>query len=138
MDRNWKPNTTVAAVIERDGLFLVVEEETIDGLRINQPAGHLEAGESLLAAVRRETLEETAHVFEPSCLVGVYRWTRPQGDITYLRFTFGGTQIQKRSGLQLDTGIVRALWLSADQLRDCIPRHRGPLVRSVPQGPGPL
>ncbi len=128
MNRIWKPNATVAAVIERDGRFLMVEEETAAGLRLNQPAGHLEAGESLIAAVRRETLEETAHDFEPSCIVGVYRWTRPQGDVTYLRFTFGGIEAHERAGLRLDAGIVRTLWLTADELRACPQRHRGPLV----------
>jgi 8-oxo-dGTP pyrophosphatase MutT (NUDIX family) len=77
-------------VIERDGRFLLVEEETDDGLRFNQPAGHLDEGESLLAACAREALEETAWNFAPTALVGVYQWPRPQGDITYLRFAFCG------------------------------------------------
>jgi len=124
----WKPNTTVAAVIERDGRFLMVEEQTVDGLRLNQPAGHLEEGESLLAAVERETLEETGHLFVPDCLVGIYRWTRPQGDITYLRFTFGGVRAVEQPGHTLDPAIVRALWLSAEELRACRERHRGPMV----------
>jgi 8-oxo-dGTP pyrophosphatase MutT (NUDIX family) len=119
---------TVAAVVERDGRFLVVEEQTDEGLRINQPAGHLEAGESLVEAVVRETLEETAHRFEPHCLVGVYQWPRPQGDVTYLRFAFGGAVGDAVSGARLDAGIVRALWLSAGELRGCVARHRSPLV----------
>ena len=88
--RIWKPNVTVAAVVERDGRFLVVEEETDDGLRFNQPAGHLDEGESLVQAAAREALEETAHQFRPEFLVGIYQWPRPAGDITYLRFAFGG------------------------------------------------
>jgi len=90
MDHIWKPNVTVAALMERDGKFLLVEEETADGVRFNQPAGHLDEGESLVAACAREAMEETAHVFEPTELVGVYQWPRPQQDITYLRFAFAG------------------------------------------------
>ncbi|THF55604.1 NUDIX hydrolase [Pseudothauera rhizosphaerae] len=128
MERNWKPNVTVAAVIERDGRFLVVEEETADGLRFNQPAGHLEEGESLLAASVREALEETAHHFVPEYLVGIYQWPRPQGDITYLRFAFGGRAAGEEAGRALDTGILRAVWLNLDELRTCRERHRSPLV----------
>ena len=99
MNRIWKPNVTVAALIEREGRFLLVEEETEDGLRFNQPAGHLDEGESLLAACAREALEETAWHFRPTALVGIYQWTRPQGDITYLRFAFSGEPgAQKRAG----------------------------------------
>ena len=98
----WKPNVTVAAVVERDGRFLVVEEETDDGLRFNQPAGHLEKGESLVAAAAREALEETAHRFRPEFLVGIYQWPKPGSDITYLRFAFGGsvesTKLRVRGG----------------------------------------
>ena len=86
MNTIWKPNTTVAAVIERDGKFLLVEEDTDDGVRLNQPAGHLDEGESLIAACTRETLEETAWHFVPEYLLGIYQWRRPQGDVTYLRF----------------------------------------------------
>src|ERR1017187_6838565 len=90
MERIWKPNVTVAALIERDGRFLVVEEETDAGLCFNQPAGHLDEGESLVQACAREALEETAWHFVPTALVGMYQWPRPQGDITYLRFAFAG------------------------------------------------
>ena len=78
-DRPWKPNVTVAAMIERGGRFLLVEEETDDGIRLNQPAGHLDEGESLVDAVAREALEETAHRFMPEYLVGIYQWRRPDG-----------------------------------------------------------
>lgn len=128
MNRSWKPNVTVAAIIERGGRFLVVEEETADGLRFNQPAGHLEEGESLVAAATREVLEETAYRFVPECLVGVYQWPVPDGDITYLRFAFGGPVLGESTGAKLDDGIVRAVWLTPDELRDCTPRHRSPLV----------
>ncbi|MCK9260492.1 MAG: NUDIX hydrolase [Azoarcus sp.] len=128
MDRSWKPNVTVAALIERDGRFLMVEEETEDGLRFNQPAGHLEEGESLVQAAIRETLEETAHRFVPEYLVGVYQWPRPQGDITYLRFAFGGQVGEEVPGLKLDDGIVRAVWMSPAEIRETAERHRSPLI----------
>lgn len=128
MNRAWKPNVTVAAVVERDGRFLVVEEETAAGLRLNQPAGHLEEGESLAAATVRETLEETAYRVTPEFLVGIYQWPLPHGEITYLRFAFGVTAHGEASGAKLDEGIVRALWMTADELRACPQRHRSPLV----------
>jgi 8-oxo-dGTP pyrophosphatase MutT (NUDIX family) len=128
MDRIWKPNATVAAVIERDGRFLLVEEETSDGLRLNQPAGHLDPGESLVEAAVRETLEETAHNFAPRALVGIYQWPRPEGDLTYLRFAFSGEVSGHQPGRALDAGIVRALWLSTEEIRASTARHRSPLV----------
>ena len=128
MTREWKPNVTVAAVIEQDGRFLIVEEHTADGLRFNQPAGHLEQGESLADAAARETLEESGYHFVPTGLVGIYQWPRPQGDVTYLRFAFSGAVEGHDPQRVLDDGIVRALWLSRDELRDCRPRHRSPLV----------
>ena len=97
-------------------------------MRFNQPAGHLEEGESLVAAATREVLEETAYRFAPECLVGVYQWPVPDGDITYLRFAFGGPVRGESTGAKLDDGIVRAVWLTPDELRDCTPRHRSPLV----------
>lgn len=126
--RSWKPNVTVAAVVERDGRFLLVEEETEDGLRFNQPAGHLERGESLLAAVAREALEETAHVFRPSFLVGIYQWPRPTGDVTYLRFAFGGELGGFDLERPLDVGIVRTVWMTLEELKVTRPRHRSPLI----------
>jgi 8-oxo-dGTP pyrophosphatase MutT (NUDIX family) len=128
MDRPWKPNVTVAALMERDGAFLLVEEETGDGLRLNQPAGHLDPGESLLEACAREALEETAFQFAPTALVGIYQWPRPQGDITYLRFAFAGQVGERVAGRALDTGIVRALWLTAAEIEASQASHRSPLV----------
>ena len=127
----WLPHVTVAAIVERDGRFLVVEEHTAAGLRLNQPAGHLEAGETLLAAVVRETLEETAHPFTPEALVGMYmtHFERPDSEgVTYLRFTYCGTGGEREATRALDPDIVRTLWMSADELRACPERHRTPLV----------
>lgn len=136
MSKDWKASVTVAAVIERGGRFLLVEEETPDGLRLNQPAGHLEPGESLVRAVIRETVEETAHSFEPRALLGCYiarapsagTLERPGGDITYVRFAFTGDLGALDTGRPLDTGIVRTVWMSADEIRACPERHRSPLL----------
>lgn len=133
-DRPWKPNVTVAALIERDGRFLLVEEETGDGVRLNQPAGHLDEGESLVAACAREVLEETAWQFTPEALVGVYQWPRPcqAGDpdaaVTYLRFAFAGRLGAHDPSRPLDAGIIRALWLTTEEVRATQDRHRSPLV----------
>lgn len=124
----WKPNVTVAAIIEKDGKFLLVEEETADGIMFNQPAGHLEEGETLLQGVTREVWEETAYRFNPTGLLGVYHWKHPKKDITYLRFAFVG-EIAGHAPLQpLDDGILRACWLSADEIRAVQDRHRSPQV----------
>jgi 8-oxo-dGTP pyrophosphatase MutT (NUDIX family) len=133
----WRPSATVAAVIEHQGKFLLVEEHTPGGLRLNNPAGHLDPGESPEQACVRETLEETAYAFTPEALVGVYlsrferapSATRPKGeDITYLRFAFCGSLGVLERGRRLDYGIVRTLWLSADEIRASQPLHRSPLV----------
>ncbi|TRZ91457.1 MAG: NUDIX hydrolase [Rhodocyclaceae bacterium] len=124
----WKPNVTVAAVIERDGRFLLVEEQTDDGIRYNQPAGHLDEGESLEAACRREMLEETAWHFQPRELVGVYQWRRAAGEITYLRFAYCGELGGHEAQRPLDEGILRALWLTPAELEELRDRHRSPLV----------
>jgi ADP-ribose pyrophosphatase YjhB (NUDIX family) len=128
MDRIWKPNVTVAAVIEQDGRFLLVEEETAEGIRFNQPAGHLDEGESLVHACTREALEETACDFTPTELVGIYQWPRPQGDITYLRFAFAGKVGARDTARQLDDGILRAVWMTLPEIEACADRHRSPLV----------
>ncbi|MBS3936429.1 MAG: NUDIX hydrolase [Sulfuritalea sp.] len=128
MERLWKPNVTVAALMERDGRFLLVEEETEAGIRFNQPAGHLDAGESLIEACVREALEETAHAFAPTELVGIYQWPRPQRDITYLRFAFAGEVGSRSTARKLDAGILRAVWMTVDEIEACRDRHRSPLV----------
>jgi 8-oxo-dGTP pyrophosphatase MutT (NUDIX family) len=127
----WAPSVTVAAVIMRGNRFLLVEEETSQGICINQPAGHLEPLESLEDAVIRETLEETAHDFTPTALVGMYmsRYlsSRTQSQVTYLRFTFCG-EVGKLHDQPLDTGILRTLWLTYDEIVACRDRHRSSFV----------
>lgn len=113
----WKPNTTVAAIVEQGGKFLLVEEETADGVRLNQPAGHLEDGETLLQAVVREANEETAYQFTPEALLGVYHWRHPSKEITYLRFAYIGTVAHHNPLQKLDDGIIRAIWMTVDEVR---------------------
>lgn len=128
----FRPSVTVAAIVEQRGRYLLVEEETPEGLRLNNPAGHLDAGESLLQAVVREALEETARAFTPVALVGVYmsRFRRPARgeDVTYVRFAICGEVGEPEPGRALDTGIVRTLWLTPEEIRACRARHRSPLV----------
>ena len=141
MTTRFKPSVTVAAVIAQHfgGIqkFLLVEELTRDGLKLNNPAGHLDPGESLIEACARETLEETAFHFKPLEIVGVYmsRFQRansaePSGqeDITYLRFAFCGELGEHVAGQALDDGIVRTVWLTADEIRACAQQHRSPLL----------
>jgi 8-oxo-dGTP pyrophosphatase MutT (NUDIX family) len=134
----WKPNVTVAAVVEHDGRFLLVEEETPDGIRLNQPAGHLDPGETPLDGAIREALEETARVFTPRALLGIYMARSASASsassaserepVTYLRFAFVGTVDEAEPGRALDHGILRTLWLTADEIRARMAEHRSPLV----------
>ena len=124
----WKPNVTVAAIVEQDGKFLLVEEYTSHGLLFNQPAGHLEANESLLAAVARETLEESAYEFEPRHLIGIYRWHASASDTTYLRFAFTGRILTHHPERALDEGIVRVVWMKPEEIRATQAHHRSPLI----------
>jgi 8-oxo-dGTP pyrophosphatase MutT (NUDIX family) len=138
MPTRWRPNVTVAAVVERNGRFLLVEEDTADGIRLNQPAGHLDPGESPAAGAVRETLEETARVFTPAALLGVYLHRSEAGRgrsggratpaVSYLRFAFTGSVGEADATRKLDHGIVRALWLTADELRARSAEHRSALV----------
>jgi 8-oxo-dGTP pyrophosphatase MutT (NUDIX family) len=124
---SWNPHVTVAAVIERNGRFLIVEEVSNGQLVYNQPAGHLDEGESLITAAVRETLEETAWSFTPDALVGIYRWRNPGSNNTYLRVCFTGQCTTHDPNQTLDEGIVRALWLSRAEL--CASgRLRSPMV----------
>jgi len=124
----WKPNVTVAAVVERGGRFLLVEEDTDRGRLFNQPAGHLEPGESLVEAVAREALEETAHSFKPTALLGVYQYYHAAENVTYLRFAFTGELMAQDPNRALDTGIVRVAWLTPEEIRSASGRMRSPLV----------
>jgi 8-oxo-dGTP pyrophosphatase MutT (NUDIX family) len=128
----WKPSVTVAAVIERDGRFLMIEEETREGLRINNPAGHLDPGETPAEGCAREALEETAWRFQPTALLGMYisrfRRATTGEDITYLRIAFTGELGEHVAGRALDHGIVRTLWMTPDELRANAHRLRSPLV----------
>src|SRR5450830_416442 len=122
MPRIWKPSVTVAAIVERDGLFLLIEDETSEGIKLNQPAGHLDPFESL---------EQAAYDFIPTALVGMYmsryQSLRTGEDVTYLRFTFCGTAGAEHDR-PLDEGIIRTLWMTRDELAACQERRRSPLV----------
>lgn len=121
------PHVTVAAVVENEGRFLMVRESIGGQQRYNQPAGHLEAGESLQQASIRETLEETAWRYQPEALIGVYRWIAPD-DTTFLRATFCGQAISKDASQPLDEGIEAAEWLYFEQIRSLGDALRSPLV----------
>jgi 8-oxo-dGTP pyrophosphatase MutT (NUDIX family) len=125
---DWHAHTTVATVVEKNGKFLVVEELKENGLVINQPAGHLEPGESLQDAARRETLEETGWTVELTGLLGATLYTSPDNGVTYHRTTFLATALHHDPKRPLDSGIERALWLSRDELRADSARMRSPLV----------
>ena len=131
MSHIWKPSVTVAAIIADGGRFLMIEEQTPDGIRINQPAGHLEPLESIEQAVIREALEETAHDFTPTALIGTYmsRYLSPKTgeEVTYLRFAFAGDLGQKHDR-PLDEGILRTVWMTVPELEASQARHRSPLV----------
>ena len=126
----WRPSVTVAGVIEHDGRFLLVEEMANGRKVLNQPAGHLDPDESLLAAVAREVLEETAHRFAPTALVGIYRWRYDkEEDVTFLRFAFRGRIEGVEEGRALDKEIIALVWLSPAELAARRAEHRSPLVQ---------
>ena len=118
----------MAAIVERDGSFLLVEEQTRDGLRFNQPAGHVEFGESLPAALARETLEESGYAIVPTALIGIYRWQMPATPTSYVRFAFAADVVGHDSAQPLDAGIVRAVWLTEAEIRASKALHRSPMV----------
>ncbi len=136
MQHRWKPSVTVAAIIQRHDAdatrYLLIEEHTSEGLRLNNPAGHLEPGESPQQGVEREALEETARHFTPEHLVGMYlsRFKRPTTgeEVTYLRLAYEGQAGEPEPGRPLDDGVVRTLWMTLDEVRASRDRHRSAMV----------
>ncbi len=124
----WKPDVTVAAIVENDGRFLMVEEHVGNRLVINQPAGHLEVNESFTAAVIRETLEETAWTFQPEAVIGIYLWQHPERSVSFLRVTFCGRVIDHDPDRPLDHGIKRTLWLPRNEMTEKQWQLRSPMV----------
>ncbi len=125
----WQANVTVAAIVEENDRFLLVEENVDGGIHINQPAGHWEFGESLLEAVKRETLEETGWQFEPQSLLGIYHWDHPRKQgLSFLRFAFIGWVFDFDPQRKLDTGIIQTRWLSREELGDSAYQPRSPQV----------
>lgn len=124
----WQPDVTVATLVARDGALLMVEEQVGGRLVLNQPAGHLEPDESLLAAAVRETLEETGWDVQPTALVGLYQWKSPTDGRHFLRVALAAQPLRHHPARTLDTGIARALWLTPTELQAADERHRSPLV----------
>ena len=123
----WRPHVTVATVVPRDGRFLLVEEDVRGQIVLNQPAGHLDPDETLQAAAVRETLEETGWDVALTCLLGVQQWSAPSGR-QFVRFTFAAEAVHHDPERSLDTGILRALWLSRDDIAAARDRLRSPMV----------
>ena len=113
---NWIPHLTVAAIIETEQRFLLIEEKADELIVFNQPAGHWDEGETLIEAVVRETLEESAWYFEPQGIVGIYQYTSPVNQITYLRINFWGKPIKHEPNRVLDTDILRTVWLTRTEV----------------------
>ena len=124
----WKPHTTVAAIIERDNKFLMVEELVNNKRVFNQPAGHLDSDESLIDATIRETFEETAWNFMPEAITGIYLWKHPDNGESFLRVAFCGTCDDHQPQLSLDDGIIQAVWMSRDELVSIQQQLRSPMV----------
>lgn len=123
-----RPDLTVAAIVERDGQFLLVEERVGNRMVFNQPAGHVERGEQFLEAVVRETLEETAWTFRPQALIGIYLWEQTEKQRSFLRVVYAGEVIQHDPHRPLDRGIQRAVWLDRNQIVARSARLRSPMV----------
>ena len=123
-----RPRVTVATIVARDDTFLVVEESTSSGLRLNQPAGHVESGEAMIDAAMRETLEESGWRVTPTALIGIYQWRSPSSGETFVRFAFAADALTHDPLRPLDEGIVRAFWMPYAELAAARDRHRSPLV----------
>lgn len=128
MSEDWQPHIVVAAVVEREGRFLFVEEMIGGELRVNQPAGHWERGETLFEGVKREALEETGWDIEPTAFLGVYAWQPETLPYAFVRFAFVAQALRHHPERPLDEGILRAVWLTPEELRACAAQHRGPAV----------
>lgn len=124
---DWLPHVTVAMVVESEGRFLLVEEESDGIIVFNQPAGHWDEGETLVDAAIRETLEETRWQVVPEAMIGLYQYTNPATQITYLRVCFSGKPSHCDSARPLDKGILQAVWLSYDEIV-ATPNLRSPMV----------
>lgn len=124
----WKPNVTVASIVEIDRKFLMVEEESATGPVLNQPAGHLEPNESMQQAVVRETLEETGYQFMPKAIIGSYLWHNEENETTYFRTTFVGNVDELNVKNELDVGIIRAIWMTHDEILTSQHRLRSPII----------
>ncbi|MDO9452388.1 MAG: NUDIX hydrolase [Stagnimonas sp.] len=127
--RPWMPHVTVATVVERNGRFLLIEEEVNGDTVINQPAGHWEEGETFMQAAVRETLEETGWKVEITGLVGIYEYKPPELDYAFVRFAFSAKPIEHDPNRVLDEGIRRWFWMNQNELRQEIYRHRSPMVQ---------
>lgn len=128
MNKDWIPHVTVATIVENDDKFLMVEEDLHGKKLLNQPAGHLDEGETLIEAAIRETLEESAWQVSISHLVEFAQWTSPNSNTHFLRACFAGTAIKHFPNQKLDDGIIRSLWMSRDEVKQNIHRLRSPLV----------
>jgi len=128
MSAIWTPHLTVAAIIEREGRFLMVEERDQGRAVLNQPAGHVEEHETVTEAVIRETLEETGRHFNPREITGLYRWRSPNNQVTYLRVCYSGTCGQRDHDIALDPDIITTHWLNYGELQERVAELRSPLV----------
>lgn len=125
---SWLPHVVVASIVEREGRFLLVEETVAGALRLNQPAGHWEKDETLVAGAIREALEESAWDVRPTHLLGLYHHDPVELDYGFLRVAFVADALRHHPDRALDAGIERAVWMSRNEIAACAQRHRSPMV----------